>query len=170
MIFLYDGLNTTPIVHIYKVIMFRILFLLFLIVPVVEIYLLIQVGSVIGALNTIGVVIGTAILGAYLFKRQGLSTFARVQETMARGEIPAIEMMEGIVLLITGALLLTPGFFTDAVGFIFLIPAIRRTFIIWLLKHSNIIQFRGPGSHGNGPSGPASQGPGVIEGEYRRED
>jgi UPF0716 protein FxsA len=128
------------------------------------------VGSVIGALNTIGVVIGTAILGAYLFKRQGLSTYARVQETMARGEIPAIEMLEGIVLLVTGALLLTPGFFTDAVGFVFLVPAIRRAFVLWLLKKGTFIQTGGPGGPGNGPHGSSGQGPSVIDGEFRRED
>jgi UPF0716 protein FxsA len=150
--------------------MFRFLFLLFLIVPVVEIYLLIQVGSVIGALNTIAIVIGTAVLGAYLLKRQGLSTFARVQETMARGEVPAIEMMEGILLLITGALLLTPGFFTDTIGFLGLIPGIRRAFIIWLLKRGAIIQFQGRNGPKNGPQGPSSRGPDAIEGEFRRED
>ena len=149
--------------------MFRILFLLFLIVPVVEIYFLIKVGSVIGALNTIALVVGTAMLGAYLLKRQGLSTFARVQETMARGEIPAIEMMEGIVLLVTGALLLTPGFFTDILGFLGLVPAIRRAFIVWLLKRGAIIQFQGP-NRPDGPSGPSKNGPSVIDGEFRRED
>ena len=120
----------------------------------------------IGALNTVGLVVGTAILGAYLLKRQGLSTLARVQDTMARGEIPAIEMMEGIILLITGALLLTPGFFTDILGFLGLIPMIRRNFIIWLLIKGSFIQFGGP----RGPSGPTPNGPGAIEGEFRRED
>ena len=166
MFFRYHDLNSPNNAQILVIIMFRLLFLLFLIIPVIEIYLLIQVGSMIGALNTVGLVVGTAILGAYLLKRQGLSTLARVQDTMARGEIPAIEMMEGIILLITGALLLTPGFFTDILGFLGLIPMIRRNFIIWLLKKGSFIQFGGP----RGPSGPTPNGPGAIEGEFRRED
>lgn len=114
--------------------LFQILLLLFLLVPVIEIYLLIEVGSAIGALPTIFLVVLTAIVGAALLRWQGFSTFQRVREAMARGEIPAIEMMEGVVLLICGALLLTPGFFTDAVGFLCLIPAVRRHFIIEIIK------------------------------------
>ncbi|MDH5217623.1 MAG: FxsA family protein [Gammaproteobacteria bacterium] len=150
--------------------MFRLLFLLFLIIPVIEIYLLIQVGGIIGALNTVGLVVGTAILGAFLLKRQGLSTFARVQNTMARGEIPAIEMMEGIILLVCGALLLTPGFFTDILGFLGLIPVTRRGFVIWLLKKGAFIHFGGGPRNPSGTTGPTSGSHGAIEGEYRRED
>ncbi|MDH5544667.1 MAG: FxsA family protein [Gammaproteobacteria bacterium] len=147
--------------------MFRILFLVFLIVPIVEIYLLIKVGGVIGAIPTIGLVVGTAVLGAYLLKYQGLSTFARMQKTLAMGEIPALEVLEGVVLLITGALLLTPGFFTDTLGFLGLIPGLRRGLVLWLLKHVNIIQPRPPGGGNPGRKG---GDPHVIEGEYRRED
>lgn len=150
--------------------MFKFLFLIFLFVPVIEIYLLIQVGSVIGALNTIGLVIGTAILGAFLLKRQGLSTYARVQETMRRGEVPAIEMLEGIILLVAGALLLTPGFFTDTLGFLGLIPVLRRGLVLWLLKHSNFMFFGGPGGGPRPGNGPFSAGNNTIEGEFRRED
>lgn len=145
--------------------MFRILLLLFLTIPLIEIYLLIQVGSVIGALPTVAIVILTAIIGAYLLRVQGISTIQRVQETMARGEIPAIEMLEGLVLIITGALLLTPGFFTDTIGFLLLIPAVRRKLIVGLLKHMTIITPGGP----RGPGGP-HRGPEIIDGEYRRED
>lgn len=145
--------------------MFRILFLLFLTVPVLEIYLLIQVGSVIGALPTVGIVILTAVIGAYLLKQQGLSTLTRVQNTLQHGEIPAIEMLEGLVLIVTGALLLTPGFFTDAIGFLMLVPAIRRGLVVWALKNSNIMVM------GRGQQPPHSpQGPNTIEGEFRRED
>jgi len=150
--------------------MFRLLLILFLTIPVIEIYLLIKVGSVIGALYTVGLVVATAVIGAYLLRKQGLSTLARVQQTMANGEIPAIELMEGAVLLVTGALLLTPGFFTDAIGFICLVPAFRRAIIIWLLKRGSIIQFKSGNNHRGGPTGPSSSGPTVIEGEYRREE
>ncbi len=117
---------------------FQILLLLFLLVPVIEIYLLIEVGSMIGAIYTILLVVLTAVVGAALLRWQGFTTFQRVREAMARGEVPAIEMMEGVVLLLCGALLLTPGFFTDAVGFLALIPAVRRHFILEVIKRQSV--------------------------------
>jgi len=122
---------------------FQILLLLFLLVPVIEIYLLIEVGSMIGAIYTILLVVLTAVAGAALLRWQGLTTFQRVREAMARGEVPAIEMMEGVVLLICGALLLTPGFFTDAIGFLALIPAVRRHFILEVIKRQSVSMNRG---------------------------
>ena len=89
---------------------FQLLFLLFIIVPLTEIYLLIQVGGVIGALPTVLLVVFTAVLGAWLLRMQGVSTLRRVQSAMQHGQIPAIEMVEGMVLVVSGALLLTPGF------------------------------------------------------------
>ncbi len=118
--------------------LFQILLLLFLLVPIIEIYLLIEVGSIIGAFPTIFLVVFTAVVGAALLRWQGFTTFQRVREAMARGEVPAIEMMEGVVLLICGALLLTPGFFTDAVGFLCLIPAVRRRFIMEIIKRQSL--------------------------------
>lgn len=106
--------------------MFKLLFLLFLIVPVVEIYLLIEVGSRIGAASTVLLIILTAMLGAFLLRIQGITTLARVQQSLDQGELPATELIGGLMLLLAGALLLTPGFFTDAVGFICLIPDIRN--------------------------------------------
>ncbi len=146
--------------------MFRILFLLFLLIPILEIFILIQVGGLIGAIPTILAIIGTAVLGAILLRQQGLSTFRRVQSSISQGEIPAIEMMEGVILLITGALLLTPGFFTDILGFLGLVPQLRRVFIVKVLKHVNILQVntsRATGEH-------TSPRPNTIEGEFRRED
>jgi len=92
----------------------------------------------IGAVYTILLVVLTAVVGAALLRWQGFTTFQRVREAMARGEVPAIEMMEGVVLLICGALLLTPGFFTDAVGFLALIPAVRRHFILEVIKRQSV--------------------------------
>jgi len=92
----------------------------------------------IGAVYTILLVVLTAVVGAALLRWQGFTTFQRVREAMARGEVPAIEMMEGVVLLICGALLLTPGFFTDAIGFLALIPAIRRHFILEVIKRQSV--------------------------------
>ncbi len=107
----------------------KFFFLLFLLVPLIEIYFLIEIGGVVGAGLTIALVVLTAVLGAFLVRAQGFSTFARVQLQMARGESPAVELLEGLLLLVAGALLLTPGFFTDAVGFVFLVPPLRRKII-----------------------------------------
>ena len=109
---------------------FQLLFVVFLLVPLIEIWLLIQVGSVIGAGWTIFLVVLTAVLGATLVRAQGLSTYGRIQATLARGQMPALEMLEGLALFLAGALLLTPGFFTDAVGFLLLFPPTR----IWLVS------------------------------------
>ncbi len=105
---------------------FPTLFLVVLIIPFVEIYLLIQVGGIIGAFPTILLVVFTAVLGAWLLKQQGLATFQRFQESLAQGVIPAYEMIEGPIILVGGALLLTPGFITDIIGFACLIPQLRR--------------------------------------------
>ncbi len=143
--------------------LFRILLILFLTIPLLEIYLLIKVGGIIGALPTVFLVVFTAVVGALLLRMQGFATMRRVQATLARGELPAIEMLEGLVLLISGALLLTPGFFTDIVGFLCLIPSLRRRLILWLLEHS----FFGGGM--SPPPGGGSQGPRTIEGEFWRD-
>lgn len=143
---------------------FQILFLLFLVIPLIEIYLLIEVGSAIGALPTVFLVVFTAVLGVWLLRIQGFSILRRVQVVLSRGKIPAIEMLEGAVLLIAGALLLTPGFFTDAIGFCCLVPSLRRAFIRWVLKRF----WMPPGSGGNGFTPP--RGPHTLEGDFRRED
>jgi len=108
---------------------FPILFLLFLTVPLVEIYLLIEVGRRIGPLPTIFLLVFTAVLGALLVRMQGMQTFIQIQQAMGQGRMPATEMIEGIMIMFAGALLLTPGFFTDAVGFLFLVPGVRRGLI-----------------------------------------
>lgn len=141
---------------------FSILFLLLLTVPVLEIYLLIKVGSVIGAGYTILLVFATAILGAYLLRKQGLSTLARAQEGLKKNEMPAMEMLEGVILLFTGALLLTPGFFTDSIGFLCLIPVIRQFLVKKLIGQFTIIQ-AGSARHTETESK-------TIEGEFWRDD
>lgn len=109
--------------------MFPVFALIFLLVPLVEIYILIQVGQVIGALWTVFFVVLTAVIGVRLLKTQGLSTLSRAQNKMNTGEMPAHEMLEGLALVVAGAFLLTPGFFTDAFGFILLFPATRSRLI-----------------------------------------
>lgn len=114
--------------------MFQILLIAFLAIPIIEIYLLIQVGGIIGAGWTIFIVIGTAILGASLLRQQGLATWTRLNQSMAQGQLPPTILVEGILLLLSGAFLLTPGFFTDAVGFLFLTPFVRKMFAAYLLR------------------------------------
>jgi len=142
-----------------------ILFLLFLVIPLVEIYFLIKVGNVIGAIPTIALVVFTALLGAMLLRFQGWVTLQRTRLTMAQGQLPALEMLEGVLLLFAGALLLTPGFVTDAIGFALLLPPLRKALIHWFLKRSDV-HFQQFG----GPPGAPSGGRHTIEGEYRRED
>lgn len=124
--------------------------LLFIAVPIVEMWILIQVGGEIGALPTIGLVVLTAMIGLSLLKRQGLSTLMSARAKMDQGRIPAGELVSGVMLAVGGALLLTPGFVTDVVGFLLLIPATRR----WVLRQI-IERYRGKI---------------VIEGEYQQID
>lgn len=139
-----------------------LLLVIFLVVPLVEIYLLIEIGRVIGALSTVALCVLTAVAGGILLRLQGLSTMRRAQLAMARGEPPALEMIEGIALAIGGALLLTPGFATDAIGFFFLLPWTRRTLVRLLLARAQVV----PG-HGRGGTGGHGH---TIEGEFRRDD
>ncbi len=143
--------------------LFPTLLLLFLLVPVAEIYLLIQVGREIGALPTVALVIATAVLGAWLLRRQGLSTLMRARGSLERGELPALEMLEGLILVVGGALLLTPGFVTDAVGFACLVPALRQAVIRRIVASGRWV--RAEGGYGVGQPGNR-----VIDGEFRRED
>ena len=106
----------------------QLLFLGFIVIPIVEMWLLIQVGSYFGALITITLVLLTALIGVSLLKKQGLSTFIKANQKMNAGQMPVAEMGEGVMLAVAGALLLTPGFVTDTFGFLLLIPALR-TFI-----------------------------------------
>ncbi|WP_438970576.1 FxsA family protein [Methylophaga sp.] len=152
--------------------MFRFLFLLFLVIPLIEIFFLIQVGQVIGAGWTIFLVVGTAVLGAFLLRLQGFQTLQRAQTSMARGEIPAIEMLEGLCLLVSGALLLTPGFVTDSLGFLLLIPPVRRAMIVQMLKNKQML-FTSRGSanfYQQRPGSKSRNDDNVIEGEVVDDD
>ena len=140
----------------------RLLLILFLVVPLAEIWVLIEVGSEVGAIATVALVVLTAVVGAALMRAQGLATLLRARSSMAKGEVPALEMLEGAVILIAGALLLTPGFITDAAGFACLVPTVRRRLILGAVK----LQPAGPR---RGPARP-HQGPRTLEGEYWRPD
>jgi UPF0716 protein FxsA len=140
--------------------------LLFLAIPLVEIYFLIKVGGVIGAFSTVVLVLVTAVLGASIARYQGVVTLQRVQATVARGEAPAIEMLEGVILFFGAVLLLIPGFVTDLAGFACLVPPLRRRIALWALQHMIV-----PPPPPAGPGSPSvDQKPRTLEGEYRRED
>ena len=104
----------------------RYLFLIFVITPVLEMWLLISVGNYLGALPTIGLVLLTAFIGINLLRAQGFETLWRGRRKFDEGQLPAQEIAEGIILAVSGALLLTPGFATDLIGFFGLIPPIRQ--------------------------------------------
>jgi len=141
---------------------------LFILTPLIEIYLFIKVGAQIGAFTTVALCVVTAILGMALLRHQGLSTMRNVQTQMQKGELPATGMIEGMMLFFAGAFLLTPGFFTDTIGFILLIPPLRKAIALWLLERSGmIVQIRTPGGDYTSHQHRASR---TLEGDYERRD
>jgi UPF0716 protein FxsA len=142
---------------------FQTLFLVVLIIPFVEIYLLIQVGSIIGPFTTILLVVCTAVLGTWLLKQQGFATFQRFQENLAQGVIPAYEMVEGPIILAGGALLLTPGFITDIIGIACLIPSLRRKIAQYVIENY-LVQ---ADAHFQQEKSTEHN---VLEGEFRKEE
>jgi len=166
--------------------------LLFVIIPLLELYLIIKVGGIIGAFWTVILVLSTAFVGVNLLRYQGMNTLARAQRSMSQGALPAMEMMEGMALAIGGVFLITPGFLTDTLGFLCLIPVTRRAMIRYIMANASIRTHQGfnaGGFHsqtGNQQTGfsddyqskqpdksanePAKKVGRTIEGEFRRED
>ncbi|MCK9241388.1 FxsA family protein [Desulfocurvus sp.] len=101
------------------------LFAAFALIPVLEIYLLIKLGSLLGAEATIALVLLSALAGAWLARQQGLGVMLRIRESLARGAAPAEEMVDALLILVAGVLLLTPGFVTDTAGLLLLVPPVR---------------------------------------------
>ncbi len=134
---------------------FRLFFVAIIIISFLELYVLIAVGSVLGAFPTILLIIASAALGSFLLKQQGLATWQRLQATLARNETPAYELMEGFLILLGGALLLTPGFITDAAGLMCLLPSLRQKVITVVMQHYFTV--------------PPRQDENVLEGEFRKE-
>lgn len=147
----------------------KYLLLLFIVMPVLEMWLLITVGSQIGALLTIGLVLLTAVVGAALLREQGFSTLWRGRQKLQEGQLPAKEIGEAIILAVSGALLLTPGFFTDVIGFAGLIPPIRALIVTRVLSKMVVAGSPVGGFHaGGGPSqnsDRADSSGNVIDGE-----
>lgn len=107
--------------------MFLRLLLLFTVVPLVELSLLLWIGRQVGIVATVGLVLGTGFLGAWLARREGLRTLALVRRDLAEGRLPAENLLDGLLILIAGAVLLTPGLLTDLAGFALLTPVVRRS-------------------------------------------
>ncbi len=102
------------------------LLLLFILVPVVELFLLIELGKLIGTLATLALIAFTGTLGAFLARRQGMGVLRQAQAEMAAGKLPAGSIVDGVIILLAGAVIITPGILTDALGFLCLIPPTRR--------------------------------------------
>jgi UPF0716 protein FxsA len=104
------------------------LFLAFTLIPIIELYLLIEIGTIIGALNTVILVIATGFAGAWLARLQGMQTMIRVRSSLQQGIMPTEELMDALLIFMAGIVLLTPGFITDAAGLLLLIPETRNHF------------------------------------------
>ncbi len=160
---------------------------LFIAIPLIELYLIIQVGSIIGALWTVILVVLTAVIGVNLLRMQGFNTLQRAQRSMAQGQMPAQEMLEGMLLAIAGVLLLTPGFLTDSLGFLCLIPVTRQALVHFLLArvqiHGSGFQFQSGGFQQPGADQPRYQNEHIqrdgqnsgqrgqtIDGEFERKE
>ncbi|HIF9110927.1 TPA: FxsA family protein [Photobacterium damselae] len=162
--------------------MFPILLLLFIFVPIIEIALFIQVGGFIGLWPTIALVLITAIVGASLVRSQGLATLTSVQNRLQQGELPAQQIVEGVMLAVAGVLLLTPGFMTDCMGMTILLPAPRAWLAKQLMQRVKVQGMGQSSGFSGGFSGGFQQGPfdsgfgsrsdqgDTFDGEYERKD
>jgi UPF0716 protein FxsA len=134
--------------------------ILFIVVPLLELYVLIEVGSEVGALTVIALLLAAAMAGGLLLRWQGLSLAQRARETLARGELPAVEMLEGMLVVIAGVLLILPGFLSDIAAIALLLPWIRNS----LLRRYAASRKPAPDTREE------PRRPQIIEGEFRRED
>jgi UPF0716 protein FxsA len=149
-----------------------LLFLLFVVTPFVELWILLQVGSVIGAWWTLGLVIGTGALGAWLARREGLRAVRRFVDESNRGVLPGVAIFDGVAIFLGGALLLTPGIVTDLIGFVLLLPPtralVRGVVLAWVgrkLASGNIVftSFGSAPPAGTPPPGPARPGEQIYD-------
>lgn len=159
--------------------MFPILLVMFIFVPIIEIALFVQVGGMIGMWPTIALVLITAFVGASLVRSQGIQTLMSVQSKMQQGELPAQQIVEGVMLAVSGVLLLTPGFMTDALGMLILLPAPRAMLAKQIMSRVKVNGLGGSqgGFHAgfgqHDPFGQANQQDqqgDVFEGEFQRKE
>lgn len=151
-----------------------ILFLIFVIVPLIEVGLFITIGGQIGVPSTLFLCVATAIAGAVMIRQQGLHTLMTARGAMERNEFPAKELFDGLCLALAGALMLTPGFFTDMVGFLLLVPPVRAMLRVYLSRHAHIISKShyndNKRSYGRGPGAQRGEDVHIIEADYERID
>ncbi|MCG8312718.1 MAG: FxsA family protein [Pseudomonadales bacterium] len=141
-------------------------FLVFFLFSLSEAVLLAKVGSQIGWGWTILAIVATAMVGSAMWRQQGLETWQRVNQRMAQGELPGSELIEGVLLIVGGALLITPGFITDTVGFLFLFPLSRKTFARWLFDKGLVQGWSQQGGFQR-PFGAGGYREGGFSGAYR---
>ncbi len=143
--------------------MFLLLAILFLVVPIVELYVIVQVAGGIGVLETIGLLIVVSIVGAWLVRHQGMSVLRRIQQQVRAGQMPTKQLVDGALILFAGALMLTPGFVTDAVGVLLLVPPSRA-----VVRGTLMRRFRGRVSVAS--TGPGRFGGFVMDARSREVD
>ena len=141
------------------------LFLAFLSVPLIEIALFIQIGGAIGLWSTLGIVILTAVIGTFLVRTQGALAMNNLRQSFGTLSDPSEPLAHGAMILVSGALLLTPGFFTDAVGFALLVPAIRSAVFRYLKSRVKVQSFEMGGQPRQNPH-PRNHGADIIDGEF----
>lgn len=145
-----------------------IFFLIFILIPVIELAVLIKVGGQIGVLWTVLLIFLTAIVGVNILRIQGISTLMKAQSRLQSGQLPAVEMAEGFILALAGALMIVPGFITDALGFVLLIPVFRGKIASQLMQALLARnRFHSTPRHTDNQQSHESK---IIEGEFRRED
>ncbi|WP_217525582.1 FxsA family protein [Vibrio metschnikovii] len=144
-----------------------ILLCLFIALPIIEIAVLIQLGGFLGLWPTLGLILFTALVGAILVRSQGVLTFLSVQQRLQRGEVPAQQIIEGMLLAVAGVLLLTPGFITDGIGMLVLFPIPRARLAYYLMGYLVVNTMSGPDSfsHQSSQSRPNAEGE-TFDGEY----
>ncbi len=139
------------------------LFIAFLMVPIIEIALFIQVGGAIGLWPTLAIVVLTAVLGTWLVRAQGRMALGQLQSSFANLNDPTEPLAHGAMILVSGALLLTPGFFTDAVGFALLMPPVRMALLRYLRRKVSVAKFQMGGARGQTGFGPGD----IIDGDFK---
>lgn len=148
----------------------RVFLFLFLLFPLIELAVLIQVGGAIGLLPTLLLVLGTAILGGVLLRVAGVATAWRARERLARGELPEQEMLEGLLIAVGGGLLLLPGFISDVFGLFCLIPFTRRLLVNKVRLRAAELAMRQRAFFDDQAASSGQTRPRVLEGEYERRD
>lgn len=157
----------------------RVFFLLFLVFPLLELFVLIRVGSGIGALSTLMLVLAGGVIGLLCMRLAGLTTALKVRERMAQGEVPSTDMLNGLLMVVAGGLLFLPGFISDVVGLLGLLPITRRVLVKRIALHmthsaaqsqqfyAHSRTYTQQDSHTANPQNPQAQ---IIEGEFERKD